>query len=114
VVSCISYLRLFASQLAHWRTHSLTQDGTTSDVKVEINPGSSSNKDPNSDSSFKAFILQLDSITPHYTYSIDRFEVDIDNTQPTYQHFTYEESTQASTARMKSILDDFEEVYQRG
>ena len=113
-VSCISYLRLFASQLARWRIHSLTQDGTTSEVKVEIKPGSSANEDPNSDSSFKAFILQLDSIIPHCTYSTDRFEVDIDNSQPTYQHFTHEESTQVSTARMKSILEGFEKVYQRG
>ena len=119
-VSCISYLRLFASQLARWRIHSLTQDGTTTtsevevEVEVEIKPGSSANKDPNSDSSFKAFIFQLGFIPPHYTYSIDRFEVDIDNSQPTYQHFTHEESTQVSTARMKSILEGFEKVYQRG
>jgi hypothetical protein len=81
---------------------------------IESKPGSSANKDSNSVSSFNALILQLNSITPHYTYSIDRFELDIDNSQPTYQHFTSEEGTQASTARMKSILDNLEEVYRKG
>ena len=113
MVSCLSYSCPFASQLAHWRTHSPAQDGTTSEIKVEVKPKSSANKDPNSDAVSKTFVLQLDSIIPTYTYSTDLFETDIDNSHPAFQHFTSEDSMQASTARMKSILDAFDEVYQR-